>query len=151
MPEQDVYLRDKPKLAREEFDKLETLGVICCSNSPWSSPLPMVPKGFDWRPCGDYHRLNNVTIPDKYPVSHNLDFAVDLAGMKFFSKIDLVKGYYQVPTNKKDIPKAAIITPFGLSEYLRIPFGLINAAQSFQYTSHAHSLPGTGFCLCLSG
>ena len=73
-----------------------------------------MPKGTGWRPCGDYRRLNNVITPNKYPVTHILDFAVNLAGMKIFSKIDLVEGYYQVPINKNDIPKTAIITPFGL-------------------------------------
>jgi hypothetical protein len=55
-----------------------------------------------------------------------------LAGCKFFSKIDLVKGYYQIPVAADDVPKTAILTPFGLYEFLFMPFGLRNAAQSFQ-------------------
>ena len=106
------------KLASEEFDKLETLGIICRSNSPGSFPLHMVPKGSGWRPGGDDCRLNNVTTPDKYPVPHILDSAINLAGMKGFSKIDLVKVYHQVSIDKNEIPRTAIIIPFGLFEYL---------------------------------
>ena len=77
-----------------------------------------------------------MTTPDKYPIPHIMNFAVNLAGMKIFSKIDLVKGHHQVPINKNDIPKTAVITPFGLFEYLQMPLGLTNAAQSFQCLMH---------------
>ena len=86
----------------------------------------------EYRPCGDYKLLNNITLEDRYSVPHIQDFSKSLHGTTIFSKMDLAKVYYQVPMNKDDIPKTAVITPFGLFEFIKMPFGLRNAVQTFQ-------------------
>jgi hypothetical protein len=108
-------------------------GVIRRSNSQWSSPLHMVrKKDGSWRPCGDYRHLNLQTVEDRYPLPNMADLAARLAGCTIFSKLDLKKGYLQVPVAAGDVPKTAIITPFGLFEFIRMPFGLKNAGMTFQ-------------------
>ena len=97
-----------------------------------------------WCPCGDFRRLNNVTIDDRYPLPHTQDFNMNLAGMVIFSKINLFHGYHQIPMTPNDIPKTAVITPFGLWEFLCMPFCLKNAAQSFQRPMD-HILQGVPF------
>jgi len=112
---------------------MEKAGIIRKSNSTWSLPLHIVPKqSGGWRPCGDYRRLNEATTDDRYPLPHIQDFNSCLAGARIFSKIDLVRGYHHIPMSPDSVQKTAIATPFELWEFLRMPFGLKNAAQTFQ-------------------
>jgi hypothetical protein len=71
-------------------------------------------------------------VEDKYPLPNMADLAARLDGCRLFSKLDLRKGYLQVPVAAEDVAKMAIITPFGLFEFTRMSFGLRNAGMTFQ-------------------
>jgi hypothetical protein len=127
---------DKLRQAEAEFREQEAANIIRRSDSPWSSPLHRLhivrKKDRSWWPCGDYRRLNLAMTHNRYPLPSILDLSNKLHSCKFFSCIDLVKGYHQILMAAQDVAKTAIITPFGLFEYLFMPFGLRNAAQTFQ-------------------
>ena len=136
---------EKLAVAKAEIDKLVELGVCERGKSDWSSPLLVTTKPCNspcscdqqkpcggWRVCGDYRRLNHLTTDDRYPVRNLQDFNSDLRGKTIFSKVDLLKGYHQIPVNPSDVKKTAVITPFGLFLFPRCPFGLKNAGQDFQ-------------------
>ena len=136
---------EKLAVARAELEKLCNLGICKRDKSEWASPLLVTPKPCSypctcnvskpcggWRVCGDYRRLNTQTTDDKYPVKCLSDFNADLAGKKVFSKVDLLKGYHQIPVAEEDVKKTGVITPFGLFTFPCTPFGLKNAGQDFQ-------------------
>lgn len=124
---------EKYTAVKQHFQELINEGICRPSNSPWSSPLHVViKKDGSLRPCGDYRRLNSQTIPDRYPVPNLMNFTTQLHGKKVFSTLDVVRAFYHIPVAEEDIKKTAVITPFGLIEYVRMCFGLRNAAQTFQ-------------------
>ena len=60
----------------------------------------------------------------------NLLQSLTSAGM--LSMLDGFSGYNQVRKKKEDREKTTFTTPWGTFEYIRMPFGLLNAGSTFQ-------------------
>lgn len=107
--------------------------IIEPSDSPWSSPINLIPKrNQEWRFCVDYRRLNSVTRKDSYPIPNLKDLFDQLQGACIFSTLDLKSGYWQMPMAESSIPKTAFTCHLGLFAFKRLPFGLTNGPALFQ-------------------
>ena len=94
--------------ARELLDGMLDRGVIQPSDSPWASPVVLVPKKDGSLRFGiDYRRVNAVTRKDAYPLLRVDDTLDTLAGSKWFSTLDMLNGYWQVEVHPDDCEKMA--------------------------------------------
>ena len=104
------------------------------SESPHGSNVIMVKKkDGSLRFCVDYRGLNERTVKNKYPLPLTDELFDRLTGARYFSKIDLRTGFYQILMAPEDIEKTAFKTDRGLFEWTVLPMGLCNAPATFQH------------------
>jgi hypothetical protein len=109
---------------KKQLEELQRIGFIRPSSSPWGAPVLFVKKkDGSMRLCVDYRALNEVTIKNKYPLPRIDDLFDQLKGAKYFSKIDLRLGYFQLKIRESDIPKTAFVTRYGQFEFTVMSFG----------------------------
>ncbi|KAE8242580.1 hypothetical protein A4X03_0g8006 [Tilletia caries] len=137
----DTELRSEPprraspeKLAKMDsaLDQLLSWDVIEPAASPVSYPVLMVKQYDKWRFCVDYRNLNSATVSDRYPLPTADAMFQTLQGKRWFSSLDAIRGYHQLPVAEKDRWKTAFVCHRGLFQYKTVPFGLKNASAVFQ-------------------
>ena len=124
---------EKDAEVERQVQELVDKGMVEPADSAWSSPVVLVKKKDNsWRLCIDYRRLNEVTRQDAYPLPRIDDSLDALSGSVYFSTLDLVSGYWQVPLDKEAQDKSAFVTRSGLWKWKVLPFGLTSAPATFE-------------------
>ena len=126
------------KEVQRQVDEMLKNQVIEESQSPWASPIILVKKKCEegqeqkFRFCIDFRKLNEVTVKDSNTLPPIDDTVHALGCSKYFSTLDLLTGYWQVPLAEEDKEKTAFIANQKLYQFVKMPFGLNNAPSTFQ-------------------
>ena len=145
-PTSDKHLME----IKGHLDDMLKKGVIQRSKSPWASPCHIVAKKDETkgRLVLDFRKLNAITKRDSYPLP-SIDLCLSLVrNSKYFITIDLLSGFHQLDMKKEAIERTAFNTHYGHYEFLRMPFGLMNAPASFQRVMDI-TLDGLKYTSCL--
>ena len=114
-------------------ERMQKIGMIKSSKSPWSSPVVLVRKRDGTLCfCVDYIVLNAVTKADVFPLPRINDLLDQLGKFKYYTTLDLVSGYWQIRVHVNSQEKTAFATHQGLYEFRVMPFGVMNAPAVFQ-------------------
>src|SRR6185369_1716846 len=117
---------------KRQLENLLAKGYIKPSIFPYGAPVLFVQKKEDTlRLCVNYRALNKITVKNRYPLPRIDELLDKLVDAKYFTKIDLCSGYYQIRIKREDTLKTAFRTRYGHYEFLVMPFGLTNAPATF--------------------
>ena len=134
-----VYVKPRPiphsqvDVVEREVKEMLELGVIEPAASPYNSPIVLVKKsdGKSVRFCNDLREVNKVVQFDAEPITDVEHLFSELSHARYFSKLDLTKGYWAIPIRKEDRNKTAFTTSLGQFQWVNMPFGLNIAGAVF--------------------
>lgn len=149
--EQSIHLQDKTQVyipnykqihsqadeIKNQIQKMISDDIIEPSISNFNSPILLVPKKSGdntkkWRLVVDFRQLNKKILGDKFPLPR-IDSILDQLGRaKYFTTLDLMAGFHQIPLAEEARKYTAFSSPDGHFHFKRLPFGLNISPNSFQ-------------------
>ena len=120
---------------RQLLDQHLAAGRIRESSSKYCSPSFLIPKADPTvlpRWVNDYRALNENTVPDHYPLPRIETILSDCAKGSIWAKIDMTNSFFQTRVHPDDVKFTAVMTPFGLYEWVVMPMGCRNAPATHQ-------------------
>lgn len=128
---------------KDKIDELLTQGIIRPYTGPWVSTVVLIKKpgasGSDaLRLCVDFRKSNSVTELDPVQLPVITEALQSLAGCNYYSSVDVVSVFWQIPMAQDSIHKTGFSTPFRNFAWMRMPFGLVNASATFQWFMSEH-------------
>ena len=127
-------LREKLK---KELERQVKLGYITKQEEPtdWVNSIVIVEKASgDIRICIDPKDLNKALKREHYQLPTKEEILCDMAGAKFFTKLDAASGFHQIKLDEESSLMTTFNTPFGRYRYLRLPMGVSSAPEVFHKT-----------------
>ena len=142
---------DQMSKLRTEINNLLADGIIVECESEWSSPtIVLIKPGPDKsiRAIIDYRAANDQFVGDSYPIP-NIDMLIAQVGTcAYLTKMDLTRGFYQIPLDRDSQKYSAFVCPFGTYAWTRIPYGLKTSPTKFQKVLNTVLKGLENFCVC---
>ena len=121
----------RPQL-EQQLEEMLQAGIIRHSSSAYAAPIILVPKKDEgMRLVVDFRKLNEKVIKNSYPLPNIEDVISQLGGCKYYSKIDMKAGFWQIGIKEEDKHKTAFTCFLGLFEFEVMPFGLTTSPSVF--------------------
>lgn len=121
---------------KKELDRMCEMNVITKVEEPteWVNSMVCVDKknkNKELRICMDPGDLNRNIKREHYQIPKREEIASEMAGAKYFSKLDAAQGFWQIKLDDKSSRYCTFNTPYGRYRFLRMPFGIISASEIY--------------------
>jgi hypothetical protein len=122
-----------PVMEKEVKKLLDAQIIVPLRYFDWVANLvPVRKKSWEIRLCVDFRNLNRSSRKDNYPLPNMEHILQKVTSASRISMIDGFSGYNQISVMPEDREKTTFTTPWGTFMYAKMPFGLMNAGETFQ-------------------